>query len=841
MKYLLIFSLLLSLTHQAWSQKITPMGEGLKGQGIVYAIDANSSNSDVLIGGDFDAAEGIIANNVAIRDSLTWNNMNGGVNGPVYDVICKNNFSYVAGNFTEAGGKPIKNIAKWNGQNWSALCSIPPNNVVLEIEYFNSALYAIGYFTEINGVSANYIAKYENNQWSNIGTGFDGPPNHMIVCGGKLYISGYIYNFNGDTAKYVAWIDSNGTTGTLNSVFSSVSLSFKTIFNCKDTLGIVGSHALYKYDGATINPITNTWPDIKNAFTYKNKIFVVYDTTKQAPGTDIHLCKIRKLENDSTLGHQLFESNDASTINIGFNPEINTIKVKGHTLYIGGNFRNVNKNIFPTAVEYDGTQMVSLAKCAKAYISSYQYALALCSYRDTVTPGNPLYVGGDFLFADNQLSPFIAVWNGNSWTCPGGGFDAPVRAITSYGGAVYTGGNFEKSGNTILNHIAKLQGNTWAPVSNGTNGTVRFMINLNGNLYLAGEFSKAGGIYSPYVIKYNGTSFQYFSSNNLTTTPFSIISYRDTLYIGNQYGLYRKNSSSWNTVWQNGPVYFMTVFKDTLIFGIDEALCYKYNNTYTLSNPLQTGVWSYYKPMMIGEDLFAYNNHAGLTYYANGSWDYINFSNLNPYFSSRIDSTHIMIGGFIPGISTYNGIIYLNNAVILEYQAPSANLSRNLDSICAYKYAIYFSEYLDLSSKIVWNFPGGTPNFSIHQNPYVQYTTAGTYGASCTMTNLAGTATYFLPDSITVYPCIIGIDDPIQKSKTISVYPNPNSGTFILNNPHSESFDISILDVLGKTIYKTTIQGISSMSIDENKLEPGIYFIACQNATSSQTIKMIRQ
>ncbi|MBK7965679.1 MAG: T9SS type A sorting domain-containing protein [Bacteroidetes bacterium] len=214
---------------------------------------------------------------------------------------------------------------------------------------------------------------------------------------------------------------------------------------------------------------------------------------------------------------------------------------------------------------------------------------------------------------------------------------------------------------------------------------------------------------------------------------------------------------------------------------------------------------------------------------------------MRPYTSSRIDSTHVLIGGFMPELYTYNGIVYQNSVAILEYEPPTANFSRNLDSICEFKYAIYFSDYFDLLGKLIWNFPGGTPAFSVKQNPYVQYTTAGTYGASCTLTNPAGTTTYFLPDSITVYPCIIGIDDPIVKATTISIYPNPNNGTFNLSNPYLKSFDISIYDVLGKAIYKTTVQGSSSISIDENNMEPGIYFIACQNPDASQVIKMIKQ
>ncbi|MBK7965678.1 MAG: hypothetical protein IPK10_10610 [Bacteroidetes bacterium] len=297
--------------------------------------------------------------------------------------------------------------------------------------------------------------------------------------------------FNGDSVRSIAWIDSSGTTGGLDFATAAQVNYSQNIYNHNDSLGVVGFYNLFKYDGVNFNSILSINLKIEKAFTYNNSVFVVYDSTKNVTnGSDIRNVKIRKLLNDSTLGYQLFYTDDSNTYSTYFSPEVSAIKVQGSSIYIGGNFRNVNNKLHPTSVHYNGISMESLGKCAKAYVESGQYALALCSYVDTSSAGKYIYVGGDFIFADNQLSPFIAKWDGTTWSCPGDGFDNMVRALTSYNGDIYASGEFQNSGISPTKHVAILLGNTWAPLANGANGIVNRMLVKSGKLYLAGILCK---------------------------------------------------------------------------------------------------------------------------------------------------------------------------------------------------------------------------------------------------------------------------------------------------------------------------------------------------------------
>jgi len=65
---------------------------------------------------------------------------------------------YAGGYFTTAGGSAARNIAKWNGNSWSALGS-GMNDDVKALAASGTDLYAGGYFTTAGGRVSPYIAR----------------------------------------------------------------------------------------------------------------------------------------------------------------------------------------------------------------------------------------------------------------------------------------------------------------------------------------------------------------------------------------------------------------------------------------------------------------------------------------------------------------------------------------------------------------------------------------------------------------------------------------------------------------------------------------------------------
>src|SRR5260370_30950689 len=76
---------------------------------------------------------------------------------------------YAGCSFTAAGGVAVNYIAKWDGNQWSALGG-GMNHVVMALTVFDDgtgpALYAGGTFTTAGGAPANYIAKWNGTHWS---------------------------------------------------------------------------------------------------------------------------------------------------------------------------------------------------------------------------------------------------------------------------------------------------------------------------------------------------------------------------------------------------------------------------------------------------------------------------------------------------------------------------------------------------------------------------------------------------------------------------------------------------------------------------------------------------
>src|SRR3990170_6821721 len=81
---------------------------------------------------------------------------------------------YVGGEFLEAGGVVLNNVAKWNGTSWAPLGS-GVSGYVYALAVFDDgngpALYAGGDFSVAGVVLAHNVAKWDGTSWSPLGDG----------------------------------------------------------------------------------------------------------------------------------------------------------------------------------------------------------------------------------------------------------------------------------------------------------------------------------------------------------------------------------------------------------------------------------------------------------------------------------------------------------------------------------------------------------------------------------------------------------------------------------------------------------------------------------------------
>ena len=104
-----------------------------------YASALAVSGTDLYVGGFFTNAGNVGANYVAKWNGSGWSALGPGVSSVSYAgawvsaLAISGNDLYVGGNFTAAGGLAATNIAKWNGSEWSTLASgmnDPPGRAV---------------------------------------------------------------------------------------------------------------------------------------------------------------------------------------------------------------------------------------------------------------------------------------------------------------------------------------------------------------------------------------------------------------------------------------------------------------------------------------------------------------------------------------------------------------------------------------------------------------------------------------------------------------------------------------------------------------------------------------
>ncbi|MCC5787990.1 MAG: hypothetical protein JJU33_14960 [Phycisphaerales bacterium] len=154
-----------------------PVGTGVSG-GSVFALKVfdDGTGPALYAGGEFSEAGGNPASGIARWDGTAWTPLGTGVGGGQFaEVYALEVFDdgtgpalYAGGVFTEAGGNPASNIARWDGAAWSPLGAGVSGGqwtpIVFAMTVFDDgtgpALYAGGRFEAAGGSPASNIARW---------------------------------------------------------------------------------------------------------------------------------------------------------------------------------------------------------------------------------------------------------------------------------------------------------------------------------------------------------------------------------------------------------------------------------------------------------------------------------------------------------------------------------------------------------------------------------------------------------------------------------------------------------------------------------------------------------
>jgi trimeric autotransporter adhesin len=202
---LCLFVTLITLPLTAYAQWDPAPGQpGVTSTGFVRASYGNSTH--LYIGGSFTQINGVNANRIARFDGSTWTTMGDGI---ASDVLAIFEYDYGDGPVIHAGG--LNGLNKWNGESWvnAGITQMVRSWAVYD-NGSGPTLYVGGNYTQASGKTVNRIARWNaaTEQWDAIGSGINGPVSALKVwddgSGEALYAGGNFTTSGGVNTAYIS-------------------------------------------------------------------------------------------------------------------------------------------------------------------------------------------------------------------------------------------------------------------------------------------------------------------------------------------------------------------------------------------------------------------------------------------------------------------------------------------------------------------------------------------------------------------------------------------------------------------------------------------------------------
>lgn len=427
----------------SWSALGTGVSGGLQPR--VEAI-ALLPGGDIVIGGLFDLAGGVIASSLARWNGSAWSAVGGGVTGEVKDLMVTTNGSLFVGGFGWVNSNPaITQLASWNGSTWSALGASPGIWVRCLAELPNQDLVAAG---SAQNLGPGAIMRWNGAAWSSLSTGMNATARTVLrLANGDALIGGDFTTAGGTAANYIAQ-----TGGAIWSPLGAGMSGFGTatvLALCQLPNGDVVAGGLFgNAGGAGANNVAR-W----NGASWS------------ALGTGIA----------SALGvRALLPLPNGQVIAGGQFTTAGSVAANNIAVWNGASW-----STFGAGLSGTGAVVNALAR----------------------TGNGDLIVAGQFSFAGGVAASNIAKWDGSGWTALGAGVAGEVNAVLEL-----PSGELLAAGSFSAGVMQQWNGAAWAPIATGYYGTAQSVLRLqNGEFLVGGRFHLGGAIGLHYLARWDGS------------------------------------------------------------------------------------------------------------------------------------------------------------------------------------------------------------------------------------------------------------------------------------------------------------------------------------------------
>jgi hypothetical protein len=311
--------------------------------------------------------------------------------------------------FPTAGSVPVNSIARWDGNDWSALGGgVKQNTIpgqVHAIATQGTNVFVAGVFTHAGSINALNIARWNGSEWFPLGSGIGGPGAVVraltIAPDGTLYAGGFFTSAGANAVTHLARWDG---------------LNWSAAGSVTATGGQAEVRAL-----ATL-------------------------------GDDVYVGgAFNNIGGAVTVGIGRWNGSAWSAVGGGMDNTVLAFAVGPEGLYAGGYFTMAGGVPAKRIARWNGTTWSSLGDGIGIAATNFVSALAV--------DGARIYAGGLFTAVGNgEPANHLAVWDQNAWAALGSGTSAgsppAVYGLAAAAGRLYAGGVFGRAGGVPSNAFA---------------------------------------------------------------------------------------------------------------------------------------------------------------------------------------------------------------------------------------------------------------------------------------------------------------------------------------------------------------------------------------------------
>jgi trimeric autotransporter adhesin len=472
------------------------------------------SNGDLIAGGSFTTASGAPARGIARWNGTTWSEIGGGVGHSTYPpwvghlIELQNGNLIAAGWFTSAGGVVTNNIARWDGMSWSPLGSgigVGPMDAVTALTRTPVGDLIAGGRTSATSPVSFPVMRWDGTSWSPLGSGMNAYVMDLAMLpSGSVVAGGWFSTAGGVAAQYVAaWNGVGWQPLAPNGASSKVSCMTVT-----PNGEIVVGGRFHRFDSAAVANVAvrsgGVWSALGSGT--NGPILVVATNSR---GETFAGGSFGTIEGTAAAGIARWTGSGWAPLGAGLDGSVTCITFAANNdLIVGGWFANAGGTPAKGVARWNGSTWLALGT-GFTLTGMPGGVLAVAEL-----PNGDVVAGGVFDTADGAPTNFIARWTGSTWTTLGSGlagsmFLAGVRALTvMQNGDLVASGFFSTAGGSPANHIASWNGSTWSTLGSGTNAAILCAeLSAAGELLVGGAFSTAGGMPASGVARWDGSAW----------------------------------------------------------------------------------------------------------------------------------------------------------------------------------------------------------------------------------------------------------------------------------------------------------------------------------------------